>query len=62
MRQIPNFRKNPLGLPQIGHLLYTLTSNLGFLSAFVRSDFFAKSSPSINYQPGIEPASPKQIR
>jgi hypothetical protein len=44
MRQIPNFLKNPLDLPQIGHRLYALTLNLGFLSAFIFKDFFAKSS------------------
>jgi len=44
IRQIPNFLKKALGLPQIGHLLYPLTLNLGFLFAFILSAFFAKSS------------------
>jgi len=46
MRHIPNFRKKPLGLPQIGHLLYALTLNLGFRIAFILSAVLAKSSPS----------------
>ena len=44
IRQIPNFLKYPLGRPQMGHRLYLLTVNFGSLIAFVRSDFFAKSS------------------
>jgi hypothetical protein len=48
IRQIPNFLKKPLGLPQIGHLLYALTANLGFLPAFTLSDLFAKSSSPLN--------------
>jgi len=44
IRQIPNFLKNPLGLPQIGQRLYCLTLNLGFRIALILSDFFAKSS------------------
>jgi hypothetical protein len=44
IRQIPNFLKNPLGLPQMGQRLYCLTLNLGFRIALILSDFFAKSS------------------
>jgi hypothetical protein len=44
IRQIPNFLKNALGLPQMGHLLYVLTLNLGSLTAFILRDVFAKSS------------------
>jgi len=44
MRQTPNFRKNALGRPQIGHRLYVRTLNLGVRIAFNLSDFFAKSS------------------
>jgi len=53
IRQIPNFLKNPLGLPQIGHLLYALTLNLGFLMAFIRSAVFAKFSSLVNRQSPI---------
>jgi hypothetical protein len=42
MRQIPNFLKKPLGLPQIGQRLYRLTLNLGSLIAFTLRAFFAK--------------------
>jgi hypothetical protein len=44
IRQIPNFLKNALGLPQMGQRLYVLTLNLGFSTAFILRDFFAKSS------------------
>ena len=44
IRQIPNFLKNPLGLPHIGHLLYALTLNLGSLIPFILRAFFANSS------------------
>jgi hypothetical protein len=44
IRQIPNFRKNPLGLPHMGHLLYALTLNLGFFMALFLSDFLSKST------------------
>jgi hypothetical protein len=42
MRQIPNFLKNPLGLPQMGQRLYRLTLNLGSLIAFTLRAFLAK--------------------
>jgi len=42
MRQIPNFLKNPLGLPQMGQRLYRLTLNLGSLFAFTLRAFLAK--------------------
>jgi hypothetical protein len=45
MRQIPNFLKKPLGLPQIGQRLYRLTLNLVSLIAFILRAFLAKSSP-----------------
>ena len=38
---IPNFLINPLALPVIGHLLYSLTLNFCFLLAFTFIDFFA---------------------
>jgi hypothetical protein len=46
MRQIPNFLKKPLGLPQIGQRLYLLTLNLGSVIAFTLRAFFAKFTPS----------------
>jgi hypothetical protein len=48
IRQIPNFLKNPLGLPQIGQRLYFLTLNLGDLLAFILRDVFAKFSSLFN--------------
>jgi hypothetical protein len=47
IRQIPNFLKKPLGLPQIGHLLYARTLNFGFLIAFILRAVFAKLSSLI---------------
>jgi hypothetical protein len=40
--QIPNFLKNALGLPQMGHLLYVRVENFCFLCALAIRDFFAK--------------------
>jgi hypothetical protein len=48
IRQIPNFLKNPLGLPQIGQRLYFLTLNLGDWVAFILRDVFAKFSSHFN--------------
>jgi len=48
MRQIPNFLKNALGLPQIGQRLYFLTVNFGDLLAFILRDVFAKFSSLFN--------------
>jgi hypothetical protein len=45
MRHNPNFRMYALGRPQIGHRLYALTLNFGFLTALILSDVFAKLSP-----------------
>jgi hypothetical protein len=42
IRQIPNLRIKPLGLPQIGQRLWVRTLNLGFRTAFISRDFFAK--------------------
>ena len=39
---IPNFLRNPLGLPHIGHLLYFRTLNFGFLIALTIKADFAK--------------------
>lgn len=41
---ILNFLRYAFGLPQRGHLLYALTLNFGFLSAFMRILFFANLS------------------
>jgi len=49
IRQIPNFLKKPLGLPQIGHLLYARTLNFGFFIAFILRAVFAKLSSSPHY-------------
>jgi hypothetical protein len=43
IRQIPNFLMNPRGLPHMGHRLYALTRNLGFLFTFCLSDVFANA-------------------
>jgi hypothetical protein len=45
IRQIPNFLKKALPLPQIGHLLYRRTENLGVLFAFTFNDVLAKATP-----------------
>jgi hypothetical protein len=45
IRQIPNFLKKALLLPQIGHLLYWRTGNLDILFAFAFNDFLAKATP-----------------
>jgi len=39
--QIPAFRINPLGRPQMVQRLYARTLNLGVLPAFAIRDFFA---------------------
>jgi len=44
MRHIPNFLINALGLPHIGHLLYSRTLNFALLNAFALRDFLAKAS------------------
>jgi hypothetical protein len=47
--QIPNFLKNPLGLPQIAHLLCFLTANFGCFFDFNTMHFFAIFSPLITF-------------
>jgi hypothetical protein len=42
IRQMPNFLKNALGRPQIGHLEYARVLNRGLRFAFTIKDFFAK--------------------
>jgi hypothetical protein len=43
IRQIPNFLMNARGLPHMGHRLYALTLNFGFLFTFSLSDVFANA-------------------
>jgi len=44
----PNFLIKARGRPQIGHLLYFLTPNLGFLCALFINAFLAKGLSSMN--------------
>jgi len=50
MRHIPNFLKNALGRPQMGHLLYDRTLNFGFIFTFIINDFFAKPPASLVFE------------
>jgi hypothetical protein len=45
IRQMPNFRRNALGRPHMGHRLYARTRNFAFPAAFCLSAFFAKPLP-----------------
>ena len=51
IRQIPNFLMNARGLPHMGHRLYALTLNFGFLFTFSLSDVFANDLSL--YLPGL---------